>query len=330
MRIPTLLAIIFLAAALALGVFLYRENQLLDQKRQQNFIPENIQISNISDSSVTVSWETKNLVRGSVIYAEKEFLNQRICNLLTTSCIRALKEAAFPSDNDLPQEASDIRGAGSNNVYLTHFIVLNKLKAGSEYHFRIKEDQFLFPPKALTFKTTKGSAEKTLPQKPLVGKVVDLSLKPIGEALVSLKIPQASLLTTISSSSGSFLIPLVNIYKEDLSTPINLTEKTFATLTIKKGNQKSEINISLPIANDRSLPTITLGENLDFSELTASSSAQIDNKFDLNNDGEINSLDLAIVANNFSRTPEDTRLDLNNDGAVNQKDADLIKKELNL
>lgn len=332
MRIPTLLGLTFLAIALGLGIFLFTYNKTLSEQTKKNFIPNNIEVSNISNSAATITWETDNRTAGSIIYQkvkDKDFSSDCIFSVSTKifSCLD-LKRFISPTKGSSAQEAKDVRDAKEGKTHLIHFVTLTDLEENTQYKFRIKEDRFLFPDQPLILKTAMKVAEQTQTQRPVLGKIVDESLKPVNEALVFLQILGAGNLSSITSQAGSFLIPLVSLYNKDLKSFYILDDKTPATLVVQKGNLKSAVQLNLPLENNQSLPPIILGKDLDLTETAASASANPVDKLDLNSDGQVNSLDMAIVIRNFGRNPIEKSSDLNEDGVVNQKDVDVIKQKL--
>lgn len=310
-RIPTLLAILILVVAVILGGILlsYREN-VRNTLRKINS-PKNIQVANIGENSATIIWQTDALTQSEIIYGIKQ----------------------------LGQSALDERGSKKNLVRLTHFVVLKNLAPSTSYTYKIKLAQFEYPDKPLTFTTARRLIDQPSTDKsplvlnpPLRGSVIEKNLDPVDEAIVVLAIPGVSSVAAPTVTAGNFIVPLTKLISSDLKELYILKPKTEGRLEILKGSSKSIINLILPIS-DFSLPAIKLGQNYDLRETLASQSAspikpiQI-SKFDLNSDGEINSIDLSILLDNIKKAPRSKNGDLNEDGVIDQKDVELIKKSL--
>jgi len=139
-----------------------------------------------------------------------------------------------------------------------------------------------------------------------------------------LEIPGASKAGSPISSAGNFIIPLANLYTEDLKSRFEIKDGTEGKLTIIKDNLISEVKIRLP--QPESFPPIILGQNSDFSQILAKKEGA-KNNLDLNNDGKVNSVDLSIVILNLNKRGKNSA-DVNNDRVVDQKDIDLIKQAL--
>lgn len=310
MRIPTLLALALIVLALTgatLG-FLFKQNF------QNNKIspPTDITVSNISSQTATVSWQSATASLGRVAFGETEGLGT---------------------------EALDDRDKIVSKNYLSHFITLRDLKEDTTYYFKVESNSTSYPAQAIKFKTSKNL--KVNPNvkdfnKPLIGVVLSADLEPIDEAIVTLNINGSSPLSTLITTAGNFILPLVDLKTEDLSSPFLIDHQVSGLLTVTRGSTKSEVKISLPI--NQALPKIVLGQNSDFSNLASPSAQAISsptpsaNPLDLNGDGKVNTLDLSIVLQSLGKKSTDPGFnkaaDLNLDGVVDQADIDLMKKAI--
>ncbi|MBI2022192.1 fibronectin type III domain-containing protein [Candidatus Daviesbacteria bacterium] len=293
------------------GVFFYQRQILLNQLKKIN-TPKNIQIANITDNSVTILWQTDLPVSSHVLFGKK---------------------------TNLGSNAYDERDNRSKQARLTHFVTLKNLKAETNYNYQIKVSQFLYPQTPLNFKTAKKltslpsfSNSPLLLNPPLRGSIIDNNFSPIDEAIVLLKIEGVSQLATFSTNSGNFILPLTKILKDDLQDLFDLKPKTHAILTVFSGNSLSEVKVLIPL-EESSLPAVKLGQSYDLRESLASPSAKLRQEqqtleFDLNHDGQVNSIDLSIVVDNLGKKSKDPNADLNRDGRVDQKDVELMRNAL--
>lgn len=298
MRIPTLIALGLLIIAIVLGVFLFwsYKNQIAQAKKPKT--PFDIRVVNITDSSVTVIWQTSKPTLGAVLFGPDIF-------------------SEFIQRDD--REDIDTKR-------LTHFVTIKNLPPDKEYFFQVKSDQFTFPNSPIKFKTAKLSTNNVLSTKPVWGITLDQDLQPIDEAIISLSLKGANDLATYTTDGGNYLLSLTELRDKNLSSLVDFSDSTQATLTILRADAKTDVKILLPPTKDP-LPPIILGEDMDLSEpQTTPLPDQI--FFDLNRDGIINSLDLGIVLNNFGKEPHDAETDLNEDGVVDESDIDLLKQAL--
>lgn len=310
-KIPTIFGLTLLLIALALGVVVFYYQEDINQKKLAAFSPKNIALVNVTDKSAAITWQTDTKVIGEVIYGP---------------------------DNNLEKTQSDDRDLNKSfSSRLTHFVTLKNLKSNTKYYYKIKSKNFTYPETIQEFITSPQINTQAANQllKPIIGTIVDTSLEPIDESVIFLKINGASTLASFSTHVGNFIIPLKNLLTSDLKQPFAFENNIDATLEIRRGNQQSIVDITIPL-KDKTLTAIQMGRNINLKEYIVSSSAQLKSqpkidpklKFDLNGDKKINSVDLSIVTQNFGKNPKIKEADFNRDGIVNQKDIELVKKAL--
>lgn len=311
MKIPTILALALLTTALIFGVMLYSYYHQLQKKSKVAFSPKNIKVVNVTDTQITLVWQTDSPAKGELIYG---------------------------SDINLNQKQLDDRDIFQSKERVSHFITLKNLNPQTKYSYKIVSQKFTFPQeKPLVFKTASGTKNVSNQDftniSPLRGVILNTDLTPTDDSLIFLNIPGISELATFSTVSGNFILPLVNLRTSDLKSLFKITEKTDAVLTIQKGLLESKIRMKLPFEN-QILPPLTLGQNINLDDYLVSSQDKKQNSkseedpFDLNNDGSINSLDLSTFTQNLNKKTKDTRFDFNHDNLIDQKDADLLRKAL--
>lgn len=300
-KIPTLLGLGIILVGTVAGVFLVGKVQVFKSSASPSQEPKSITVVNISANKAAVFWQTDQPIAGFIQAGPSTALG-----------------LTFKDERD---EALD--------KHQLHFVTLSNLSPGTTYYFKITSGADTYPRgDPLTFKTAPNSSSSSI--QPLIGTVLETPSQPVKEAIALLEIPGAQKIATITKISGNFVLPLADLRSEDLSKNFDLGNiSQAATLTIFGPSKKSQIKIKLPAQNNI-LPPIVLGQDLDLSAQIASPSPTISkndlSKYDLNHDGVINSLDLAIVINNLGKNPKQKGADLNGDGVVDQKDIDLIEK----
>lgn len=297
-RIPTILGLGILVVGMVVGIFLTTQKQsaLFKTRAGVSAIPKNITIANVSNTSVSIYWQTDEEAPGFI--------------------------QAGPS-NTLGSTFKDDRDLGGPQNHRFHFVTLSNLTPNTTYYYKVNSGSSSYPSgNPSTFKTADTSTASNL--QPLVGTILDASMNPISEALVVLSIPGAQSLAAITKVSGSFILPLKDIRDADLSQIEIPASGTSAALNIIGFQARSRINLQLPPDNNV-LPPLILGQDLDLVPTPASPSASI-SKYDLNDDGVTNSLDLSIVLKNFGKNPKNKKADLNGDKVVDQKDVDILNK----
>lgn len=303
-KIPTFLGLGIILVGIIAGVFLVVRVQNFTSEAIANFSPKDITLSNIDETSATISWETTEPAYSLVSYSES-FQE---------------KTAVDERDDEKP------------NLYTLHYVKLKKLLPQTAYHFRIISQNF--QSQILTFKTaTPQTAQNNFG--PIIGSVLDGG-KSLEEGIVYLTIPGAVTQSAPVKNSGNFLIPVSSMRKSDLSDIYPLTDETIAKLTVISGNNQAQASFKLS-PQGTTLPTLTLGKDVDLTAPPLEATPQAQESptteelvvFDLNGDGSINAADNAIVLKNFGKSPTNIRTDLNGDGVVNQEDLTLMADKIN-
>lgn len=299
-KIPTLFGFIVLLSIclIALLTFLYNKQVYLRLKIQFKPLNDQIKILNITENSVSVIWFSQIPSIGYLNWGANNFINLQL---------RDDRDIALPKH------------------YLSHISTIKGLKGEKEYSVKVKNNNYIFPDKAIIFKTApKLAVEKNL-NKPLIGKVVSKNNEAVNDGLVFLKIPGANEIASLIGKEGSFLLSLAKLRSSDLSKPFIITSRQQASLEITNGREKSQVKIFIsPLGT--SLPTITLGQNLDLTLDQAVLSAKF-SIFDINKDGLTDLGDLEVLKKDLG-LDEKIESDLNLDGEVNQKDVEILQKAL--
>lgn len=301
-KIPTLLGLGVIVLGTGVGVTLIvmgRQSYTTQASPDQN--PQNIVISNVTDVSTTISWNTSSSIAGFITFG--------------------------PGSPD-EKTVLDVRDITKPQSHISHYITIKNLLPQQSYQFKIFSGKLLYP-EVLKF-TTSAPVNIQNKYQPIIGSVV--TKDPTSEGLAYLAISGANVQSSLIKNSGNFIIPISQMQKEDLTGVYLPQENTLAKLTIITELGQSSVVFNL---NDRSdLGALKIGENLDLTVKKTDAPKQLD-QFDLNGDNIVNSSDYSIVLKNFgplreaSKNPKDKRADLNKDGIVDQKDLDLISKRIN-
>ncbi|MDO8618495.1 MAG: fibronectin type III domain-containing protein [Candidatus Daviesbacteria bacterium] len=297
LRIPTFLGLGILLLGLGAGVFLVVQNQTLISLASPAQEPTNITIASITDQSVAISWQTTSPVTG--------FLN-------------------FGPGGNLNQTALDVRDTTETSTRTDHYVLINNLVPQTSYQFKIISGKLTSPPQKFTTAQS-ASSQNSLP--PIIGSVLD-GINPINEGVVYLNITGGATQSAPISTLGSFTITLTEVYKDDLSDILPLSENTLVTLKIISGGKISTSTLTLKIAQTP-LPPIKLGGDVVFTTPAPTPTPQPPtNIYDLNNDSQVNSSDYAIAIKNLGKKIKTIRKDLNIEDIIDQKYLDAMIQKI--
>jgi|SRR3989344_875199 len=291
-RIPTLLGLSIILLGTATGVYLVLQNQTITSQATVDNTPEKVAVFNITDTSVTITWQTPTKISSFVSFG-----------------------ATSPS-----QTVVDDRDTGSPIPRTGHIATIKNLTPQTSYKYKVVAGKFSSA--ILQFQTAPTSSIQN-DFKPVIGSVLD-GAQPLEDGLVFLTIPGAVTQVSPIKSLGSFIIPL-NSTRTEGSTNILNSNTGVANLTIASEDGRAATAI-FNLNNEEPL-VLKIGQNLDLTKKPAQLGIKI-NPFDLNNDGQVSTADYAIVNKNLGKKTFDKKTDLNEDNKVDKKDLNLILSEI--
>jgi hypothetical protein len=237
-KIPTILGILVITIGVGVTTFLANQSTLFKSNASLSNQPKNIRITNITDTSFTVSYSTDKQVSGSLNYGK---------------------------DQSLGQSALDDRDQQSGNLanYNAHNITIQRLSQSTQYFFTITSGQDSFLNNNQPFAITTGPILSNPPdQSPMTGKIILPDGTAPAETLVYVTMDGAQVISTLVKSDGSYILPLNSLRTGDNSAyytfPKNASIKILATGNLLSSNASLSFNQIHPV------PTITLSKNYDF------------------------------------------------------------------
>jgi len=240
-RIPTIIGLTILLAGIIGGVILIRQGPKLFLKASPEITPKQVKITNISENSFAVSWITDAQTSGFVKYG---------------------------TDSNLTMTTSDDRDqlSGKTGNFFTHHITLHNLKPATNYYFKIGSQGKLFDNNGQPYQTTTAHPVQTSPPANDVayGTIVDQSGTPVEGAIVYLSLANTTPLSTISKSSGSWVIPLSLARSLDLASYVSYDrEASIEEIFVQAGPPGTATAVTVT-KYDSPVPAISLGRSFDF------------------------------------------------------------------
>ncbi len=242
-KIPTVIGLLLLLTIVGVVV-------VLDQafrsptKASPSERPANIQFTNITDTTVTITWLTGGSTSGAVVLTGPQ---QR------------------------PQTFIDERdGNGKLGKYQSHSVTLRNLKAETDYTLKILANGQEYydaggkpyhVSTAPTLDSNAGSLE------PAYGTVLTTDNQPADGALIFLTLEGSQTLSALVKPTGSWIIPLNLIRTTDLNTYITTQDRLTETLVVKYAEE--EATAVSDTFNDSPVPTMIIGKTYDFRKQQA-------------------------------------------------------------
>jgi hypothetical protein len=243
--IPTLIGVLILIIGLAAGIFLVQSRNIFRLGASAENTPKDVRTSNFSDTSFTVSWTTDKETSGFVLWGEKEDLLSKV-------------------END------EVTPNG-----LTHSVTIRNLKAETNYFFKINSGGTEFDNNGVVWKVITGPS-LTPPIQTIIisGSVLTQTGAPSANSLVYVSVG-GSLLSSLTSQSGTWVVPLSSARTQDLQNFLTINESTtLLEISVQAGGDQVATAQIYP-QSAKPAPAIILGQTHDFKSLPPSPEGEI-------------------------------------------------------
>jgi len=245
-RIPTIIGVIILIIGLAAGVFLVQYRQIFKLGATGDTAPKNVKISNISDTSLAVSWVTDTKTEGVVFWGT--------------------------SQGSLSRNEND-ELTGTN---ITHRVTINGLSAGQTIFLKINSSGTVYDDSGSPWQTSTGPSLAASTQADTIsGTVLGADGNPMQNALVYVTVSGGSLLSTFTSQNGNWVVPISAARTADLANYIAIDDtKTLVEISVDAGLGNTSSAQIYP-QSAKPAPAMTIGKTHDFTSLPPSNSSEI-------------------------------------------------------
>jgi len=233
--------VLILILGLAAGIFLVQSRKLFRLGASAELTPKDVRISNIGDTSFTISWTTDKETSGFVLWGESE-------------------ESLSKVENDEVTTKS-----------LTHLTTIRNLKAGTNYSFKLNSGGSEFDNNGVVWKVLTGPSLTPPGQTIIVsGSVITQTGSPSANSLVYISIG-GNLLSSLTSQSGTWVVPLSSARTQDLQNYLSINESaTLLEISVQAGLDQVATAQIYP-QSAKPAPPIILGQTHDFKSLPPSS-----------------------------------------------------------
>jgi hypothetical protein len=240
-RIPTLFGILLITLGVGITTFLVNQGVLFKSNASLTQQPQNVRITNITDSSFSISYSTQDQVIGSLNYGADAKLGN-------------------PALDDRNQQT------GTLTPYRIHNITVRNLTPETKYYFSITSGQENYlngdkPFEVITGPKISGSPPS---QNPMSGKIMLNDGSVPKETIIYVTADGSQVISVPVKTDGTYILPLNSIRTLDLSAYYNFSTNSNLKMLILGDSLTS--NVTLSINQINSIPTIILSKDYDFRE----------------------------------------------------------------
>lgn len=246
-RIPTLLGFALLISGFFALNYAVNHTVFFVTRASPTYTPEEIRVTNLTDTSFTVSYITKESVLGTLTYNSSD------------------------TDNKIALDDRD-QQSGTPQPYLIHHITVKNLSPNTTYNYSIisSNKTFLDKEQPFSIKTLDTLNQNPSRQPPIVGTVADIDGSHNENTIVLLVTNNAQTLSTLVKSDGSFVMPLNALRTDNFSSYLSFAPDSVIKLLVESPKGKATVSVLASQINP--VPLITLNNSYDF---TTSSDTQI-------------------------------------------------------
>lgn len=238
-RIPTILGLVVLVVAMVAGVLLFGQGTgVFAPRATPQTTPKKIKITNITDTSFTVSFITDQSITAFLKYGT----------------------AAGSTNNQAGDDRDQI--SGSVQPYNTHHLTVRGLQPNTTYYFILGTGSgTTFTNEGDPFTVKTAAQAGTQPAaKTIYGSATTESGTPADGAIVYVKHSDASELSSLVKSSGSWAIPLSNARTVDGTTYATIGE-TDPLIVQVQGPQVAQVGqLTTTVSEAQPVETIAYGQ----------------------------------------------------------------------
>lgn len=247
-RIPTILGLLVLIGGVIAGVILVGQRQGFSLRAGPTSTPRQVRITNINDTSFTVSWITDTSVSGFVRFGT----------------------GAGDLDSTFGDDRDQI--SGQTGLYTTHQVTVKDLRANTDYFFKIGAGSQLYDNDGDAWEVTTAPTVARPAADPISGKVLLASGQPASGVLVYIEVEGGSPISTQTKASGVWNLSLSQMRVTTLESFLTYDKETVRISIFAQGGDLGSATAIVTGANKNPVPDITLGETLDFqTDITAAS-----------------------------------------------------------
>lgn len=236
-RIPTVAALLVLIGIIGVSTFLIQKGVFYIGKAAPDTQPQNLSITNITDTSFTVAFTT----------------STQSDAVLNTDDTKIGKSITL-DDRD--------KKTGIQNKYYSHHITVPNLSPSTSYIFKLIVSGKEYTNPAYTVKTGNPITVSPPAQNPLFGKILLPDSSPASDSIVTAKTDTSELISAITDAKGEFILPTNSLRDTQNNQYVILSNETIFTIKVFRQLMNAKITSTFLLAQN--LPALTLTQQYTF------------------------------------------------------------------
>lgn len=237
-RIPTAAGLVLLFLSIWITSYLIQSGVITIGRASVDIEPQHVIVSNITDTSFTVSFTTND---------------------------KALSAISVSSQSMEPTTYFDNRSKTDQETFSSHYITVKKLSPRTTYQFSILSDGNTYLQNGQKYSVSTGPKLVNTPKsgKKISGRVIMPDGSAAVDTIVIVSIQKAQQLSALTTSSGTFSVPLTLLRTSNLNG--YFTPPSNSPVTIQFMTQDLLTTTKTKLSAASKLPTATLSYQYDFT-----------------------------------------------------------------
>ncbi|MFZ3301713.1 MAG: Ig-like domain-containing protein [Microgenomates group bacterium] len=237
LKLPTILGVVILVFGIVAGVTLINSRQVFKIGANVDAVPKNVRVTNITDSSATVTWTTDIKSKGFVKWGKSELSLSKV----------ALEDENEPS--------------------LVHSANIIGIDQGSTVSLKINSDSKDYDNQGLAWQATTTNTKVSSTENQIAsGTVLNSDGSTPARAIVYLSI-NGTVISALTSIEGNFVIPISNYIA-------SVSDSTAIEISVQGGTAGTTQAVIYP-KSIKFIPAMILGRSYDFRTAVENTTTQL-------------------------------------------------------
>ncbi len=243
-RIPTFVGVGILVLGLIAGGVLFSQGTgVFAPRATPQSTPKSIKLTNVTESSVTITYLTDAASEGSIKYG--------------TDPETPLSRSAQVATDDRVQ-----LGTSQTSQFKTHHITVRGLQPNTKYYYVISSSGEVYDNQGQAFSiTTAQRSGAPAAAKTIYGSVTTETGTPADGAIVYVAFEGAGLLSSLVKQSGSWAVPLSNARTTDGAAYADVSDSTQLAISVQGPEMSQIATTNVAVSESQPVATLAYGQS---------------------------------------------------------------------